>query len=277
MKNKENKGLFLVFVIAVIIGVIILFMPKMYKITSNISRKKIEQTTSKKQKVEKTEKITKNSKIVKELFYPNLHVNVYSKETYYKNNKFTIKDMSNNDVLANAFSEVYQGYIVNHAKNGCATVGLSFDASYIESRIKNLLNKDININLSDFNIYDNSNYLGLWKYDSVNNIYVYNGLCENNNGPKYYDLKYLVSAKKNNKKQIITKLKVAFAKVENNQYIIYNDYNYSNEIDKGVFTSVDNLNKKLKNLKVNSYQFTFEKDLCTYDNYCILKGEWINE
>lgn len=271
---KKNNSLVLVIVIAILGFILFIFLPDIYKWTVKLSMPKVKDTTVNQDKSAKEK--TFDEKVLNDIVYPNMHVNMYKKDTYYSLKQFTINQMSNNDILANAFEQVYDGYIVDGTSVGCTTIGKKVSASYLNARIKNMLNENLKYQFTDFEVY-NTKYPGIWKYDNGSNSYIYNGNCNNNGAVKYYDIHSMVKyiASKDNKKlEIIAK--VAFVKVENNTYIIYKDANMTQELNKGTFTDLDTLSKKLKSLSANQYKYTFKQGLCTYSAYCLEKGEWLN-
>ena len=271
MKKNSIK---LVIVVSVLVGLVIYFLPNLYKLSS-ISHKKITGTKQVESK-KKIDKITLESDIIKDLVFPNLNSNIYSTDTYFNSDIFTVNNLSNNDILAFAFKQIYNGYLTDSSIQGCATVGKAFNTEYLDFRVKNTISKSINYNYTDFNVYDNE-YTGLWKYNGIDS-YNYNGNCNTNSSILYYDLQKLVSVEgKDNNKSLIITAKVAFAKVENGEYIIYQDPTFNTPLNKGTYTSLDDLNNKLVNLNAKKYQYTFKQGLCTYEAYCIEKGQWINE
>jgi len=128
--------------------------------------------------------------------------------------------------------------------------------------------------------YKTHYYTGTWNYDSANNRFIYVGLCESKvTNIKYYDLEELIKLEYEND-DINAYYYVGFAKVVDNNYTIYKDANMTVELTKGTFTTLDNLNKIFEGLdkkNKNIYKYTFKNTLCTYNEYCLYQGEWINE
>lgn len=272
MKKNNTK---LVIIVVLLVGMLIYFLPNIYKFSSNLSHKKIvgnKKTESKK----KVDNITLESDIIKDLVFPNLNNNIYSNDTYFNKDTFSTNNLTNNDILAFAFKQIYNGYLTDAPVQGCAAAGKAFNTEYLDFRIKNTINKNINYSYTDFNVYDNE-YAGLWKFDGNEN-YIYNGNCNVNSSTIYYDLQKLISVEgiDNNQTLIIT-AKVAFAKIENGQYIIYSDPIFNTPLNRGIYTNLEDLNNLLDNLNTKKYQYTFKQGLCSYDAYCIEKGQWLNE
>ena len=73
---------------------------------------------------------------------------------------------------------------------------------------------------------------------------------------------------------------VGFAKVVGNDYTIYKDAKMTKELSKGTFTSVEELNNLFKSMnkkEKNIYKYIFKDTLCSYNEYCLYEGKWINE
>ena len=76
---------------------------------------------------------------------------------------------------------------------------------------------------------------------------------------------------------------VAFAKIiktaSGYSYTIYTDADMQNKIQSGNINDIEEINNifnnYIKDNKVSMYKYTFKKGLCTYDNYCFYKGEWV--
>ena len=277
-KEEKNSVLFIIILFAVVL-VMVLFLPKIY---SFIEQQKLPE-------VEKTEKDTKEEKkeiteeILESVHYPIMRNSVYDSNTYYSLDTFTISNMSNSDILYNAFMDIYEGNITSLNTTGtCTNNSKQFNVDYIELRIKNILGKNINYNLETFYVPEDadSNYTGTWTYDSSNSRFVYNGLCGSKaTNTKYYDLEQLIKVEYE-KKDIAAYYYVGFAKVEGSNYTIYKDANMTTELNKGTFTSVEDLNNVFENINKDNkqiYKYTFKNTLCSYNEYCLHEGKWINE
>ncbi len=275
--KKGNVVLISVCIIILIFGLI--SMPKIYKYlnTKEIEDIKIDEE---KKETKKATKITLDSEILKELVYPNTHNDTTNKDTYYKLDKLSITDFSNNDILYNAFLQIYSGYLVSSGSVGCSKNSVSFSSNYLESRIKNIFGPNTGYNLTDFTVPNgvNSNYVGTFKYDSKTGKYIYYGDCNSNKSNiNYYDVKDIYSVDlKNDDNELNVYYYVAFLKIENNKYTLYRDYNYSEEISSGEYKGVSEITQLLSKLDVKKYQYTFRKDTCNYDSYCFYEGKWIN-
>lgn len=277
-----KKNTIVILLAFVLIGTLIFFLPDIYNKVQEFTAPEVEKVEIKKNDVEKKEVITIDSDVVKELAYPIMRNDKYSKDTYYSLDSFMVSNLSNNDILVNAFLDIYDGYFVDHGSVGCASNSKEFDASYMVSRIKNIIGKDVKYNLEDFTVPNvTDKYVGDWKYDGNSNTFVYYGNCSNSNGNTiYYDLSklYKLDASKDN--NVLTLYHyVGFAKVEGNNYAIYKDYDMNNLVSSGTINDVSELNNIFNELDMNSfntYKYVFKKGLCSYDNYCFYKGEWID-
>lgn len=271
MKKGSLIFLFLMFII---VGVLIYFMPDIYKKIQEVDNPKVKKTNSTTTQTI-IKKITMDSDIVKNLKYPIMHNDKYSSDNYFQLNEFSINDLTNNDILYNAFLDIYEGYLVSHEKTGCTNVSKEFDVIYLKSRIKNIIGKNVNYKLEDFivpNIYNDTNYVGLWKYDSSNNKYIYNGNCNKvNSNTIYYELTNLYKVDNSDDlNTLYLYYHIGFVKEEDNKTIIYKDAFYNEELG-----NIDINNYDLSNFK--TYKYTYKLGLCSYDNYCFYKGEWVND
>ena len=279
MKSKKEKSnnLFII-ILFLIILVLVFLIPKIYNFIETQQLPKVESTIDEK---ETKKEITEY--VLETIHYPIMRNSIYDSNTYYSLDTFTIKNMSNNDILYNAFLDIYEGNITSSNITGtCTNTPKEFNEDYIKLRIKNILGKNINYTLDSFNVPEdaNSNYKGTWNYDSTNSKFIYNGLCDSKaTNTKYYNLEQLISADYEDN-DIIVYYYVGFAKVVDNNYVIYKDVNMTNELQKGTFTSLEELNllfKNIKDKKKNIYKYTFKNTLCSYNEYCLYEGKWVNE
>ena len=279
MKSKKEKSnnLFII-ILFLIILVLVFLIPKIYNFIETQQLPKVESTIDEK---ETKKEITED--VLETIHYPIMRNSIYDSNTYYSLDTFTIKNMSNNDILYNAFLDIYEGNITSSNITGtCTNTPKEFNEDYIKLRIKNILGKNINYTLDSFNVPEdaNSNYKGTWNYDSTNSKFIYNGLCDSKaTNTKYYNLEQLISADYEDN-DIIVYYYVGFAKVVDNNYVIYKDVNMTNELQKGTFTSLEELNllfKNIKDKKKNIYKYTFKNTLCSYNEYCLYEGKWVNE
>ena len=277
-----KKNTILMLLIFVIVGALIFSLPDIYNKVQELTAPKVDVIDIKKEKEKQKEVITIDSDLVQKLTYPIMRNNKYSMDTYYSLDEFTMDNLSNNDILYNAFLDIYTGYFVNHGSVGCTSNSKEFDASYMIARIKNIIGKDIDYTLEDFtvpNINRDTDYIGTWKYDG--DKFIYYGNCnKENSGTMYYDLSklYKVNTSKDNNALFLYHY-VGFVKVDGNKYIIYSDYNMTNEVTNGTISDTSELDDIFNNLDMSNfrtYKYTFKKGLCSYDNYCFYKGEWIN-
>lgn len=270
--KKGNVILIVSCILIVTIGIIL--MPTLYKLITNntLEGKKIDVIDNKKDKTKKeTKKITLESEILKELVYPVMHNDLSNTDTYYKLDKISVADFTNNDILYNAFLQIYSGYLVNNSGS------ISFNSSYLESRIQNIFGPKTGYNLVDFTVPSgaNSNYSGTFKYNANTKQYVYYPV-NYNNGVIYTDIKKIYDVNNTDDNTINTLFNVAFVKISNGNYTMYSDYSYSNEISSGIFNSLEDLENMLEKLDTKKYQYTFRKDTCNYDSYCFYGGKWLN-
>ena len=191
-KKKENNNNLFIIILFVIILILVFLMPKIYEFIENEKLPQLEKTETNQ---EKENKIV-DEETLDSIHYPIMRNSVYDINTYYSLDTFKISDMSNNDILYNAFMDIYEGNIINsNIKGSCTTISKEFNKDYMELRIKNILGKDINYTLDTFYVPEdnNSNYTGTWNYDSVNSRFIYNGLCQSKStNTKYYNLEELI-------------------------------------------------------------------------------------
>lgn len=265
--KKGNIILIVVCIFIIVIGII--SMPYIYKKinTSGVDIAEKKNNTKK----NSVEEITKDSDIISTLVYPIMHNDVSIPDNYYKNNSMTVTDFTNNDILYNAFLNIYEGYINNDGI-------VSFDSNYLVSRIENIFGPKTGYNLVDFTVPSGSfsNYTGEFKYDSESKRYTLNKV-DNISNVVYTDVKSIYDASSPNDNTITTSFDVAFIKIENGKYTLYKDYNYTNEISNGEYTNMQSIENMLSTLETSKYQYTFKKDTCNYDAYCFTEGKWINE
>ena len=275
--KKNNNNTFIV-VLFLVIGIIVLLFPKIYGFIENSKLPHVGNNDSNQDT--KEEKVI-NQELLDSIHYPIMRNSIYDSNTYYSLDKFTIKDMSNNDILYNAFIDMYEGNIVDSDIRGnCTTLSKEFNKDYIELRIKNILGRNISYQLNDFYVPEDSssNYTGNWIYQ--NSKYIYGGLCESKKSDtKYYNLEEFIKAEYDNN-DIVVYYYVGFAKIENDNYTIYKDANMKEELQKGTFNTLEELNNVFKQLKSKDkkiYKYTFKDTLCSYNEYCLYEGKWVNE
>ena len=278
MQNNNKNGI-LIIVLLGIVAVLVLFFPKIYDLVNSVSMPKIEESKPE----EKQENKIVDESILETIHYPIMRTSIYDSNTYYSLEKFTISDLSNNDILLNAFLDIYEGNMTSYEGVGaCTNISKQFNKDYLELRIKNIIGNKVNYTLTQFYVPEdsNSNYVGTWNYDSYNNRFLYTGLCTSKaTNTKYYNLEELIKVEYENK-DINAYYYVGFAKVEGNNYTIYNDANMTNQIKTGTFTDVNNLNLVFKDInkkEKKNYKYTFKITLCSYIEYCLYEGKWINE
>ena len=279
MNKKNDRSNVFVIVLFAIIVVFVLFFPKIYGFIENMNLPKIEKSNN--QSEEKNKVV--DSETLEDIHRPIMRNSVYDANTYYSLDKFTIQNMSNNDILYNAFMGIEEVVLKDSNRYGtCTNIAKELNKDYIELRIKNILGKQVNYTLQDFTVPEGSDskYVGTWTYDSSNSRYIYNGLCESKKlSTKYYNLEEFIKAEYDNR-DILAYYYVGFAKVEGNNYTIYKDAKMTVELQKGEFTTLDDLNsiyKSINSKNKNIYKYTFKDTLCSYNEYCLYEGKWVNE
>jgi len=277
-KSEKNNSLFIIILFAVIL-VLVLFLPKIYEFIETERLPEVEKTEEK----EEIKETKVDEETLESIHFPIMRNSIYDFNTYYSLETFTISNMSNNDILYNAFMDIYEGNMTSSNITGsCTSISKQFNVDYLELRIKNILGKNVKYNLESFYVPEdsNSNYKGTWVYDSSYSRFVYNGLCTSKAAnTKYYNLEELISAKYEDS-DIVVNYYVGFAKVVGNNYVIYSDANMTKEIHSGTFTSLEDLNNIFKSINKNNkkaYKYTFKNTLCSYNEYCLYEGKWVNE
>ena len=277
-KNEKNNNLFLI-ILFVSVVVVVLFLPSIYDIVEKMKLPEVE--TAEKQGQEENKII--NEDVLETIHYPIMRNSIYDSNTYYSLDTFKISNMSNNDILYNAFMDMYEGNMSSSGvKGSCTNISKQFNQDYLELRIKNILGKNINYTFDTFYVPEdaNSNYKGTWTYDRNNSRFIYNGLCNSKaTNTKYYNLEELIKAEYE-EDDIVVYYYVGFAKIVDNNYIIYKDANMTIELSNGTFTSLDDLNNIFKSMSKENkktYKYTFKNTLCSYNEYCLYEGEWVNE
>ena len=277
-KKEKNNSLFLIILFTILI-IIVLFLPTIYNFIEEQKLPKVEAPENN----EKEQSKEIDEDVLETIHYPIMRNSIYDFNTYYSLDKFTISDMSNNDILYNAFIDMYEGNIVSsNVKGSCTTLAKEFNKDFIELRINNILGKNINYTLDNFYVPEDSesNYKGTWTYDSYSSKFIYNGLCESKiNDTKYYNLEQLIKLEYEND-DIVAYYYVGFAKVIGDSYIIYSDADMAQELSNGIFTTIEDLNSVFNGLDKDNkkiYKYTFKNTLCSYNEYCLYEGKWINE
>ena len=275
MKNKKSNVF--IIVLFLILAVLVVLFPKIYSLVEKKNLPKVEGENN----LEQAEEKVIDQELLDSLHYPIMRSSKYSKTTYYSLDTFKIYNMTNNDILYNAFLDIYEGNMTYNGSYGCTDNSKQFNETYIDLRIKNILGKNTYYVLNSFYVYEDadSNYVGNWIYDSYNKKFIYSGLCNSLKTPDtYYDLEQFINAEyKGN--DVIVDYYVGFAKVENNEYIIYKDPNMTEVIDSGNINGIEELNtifENLNNKDKKKYEYVFKNTLCTYNEYCLYEGKWIN-
>ena len=277
--ETNNKNGLLIIVLLAVVTVLVLLFPKIYDFINSFSMPEVENTETK----EKEETKELDESILETIHYPLMRTSIYNSNTYYSLDKFTINDLTNEDILLNAFLDLYEGNITSYEGYSCTGESKQFSKDYMELRIKNIIGNKINYSLNSFYVPEDldSKYVGNWTYDSYNGRFIYEGLCSSNaSNIKYYDLEELIKVEYENKKDIAAYYYVGFAKVEGENYIIYKDANMNEKLDEGKFIDKETLINKFKSINKNkksTYKYLFKNNLCSYNEYCLYEGKWVNE
>ena len=274
MEKKEKANTFLI-VLFIIILIVVLLFPKIYGFIQKSSLPKIKKVEIEDKKEEKVI----DADVLETVHFPIMRNSIYDANTYYSLDTFTINNMSNQDILYNAFMDIYEGNITNSSVGAkCSNISKEFNEDYLILRIKNILGKNVNYTLEDFYVPEDSDssYTGSWIYNGSK--YVYDGLCSSKaTNTKYYNLEEQIKAEFDGD-DIVIYYYVGFAKVDGNNYTIYKDANMTEEIDTGTFVNVDQLKDIFKGLSGKKiYRYTFKDTLCSYNDYCLYEGKWVNE
>lgn len=283
--NKNNKSLVFVLVLLVLAGVAVFFFPKINEFLTKITMPKVEKTETR----EEEEKRVIDEDIIETIHYPLMRTSIYNTNTYYSLDTFKISDMSNTDILLNGFLSIENVMIKSTGRRGtCVVDSVAFDTKWIDFRIKNILGKTVNYYFEDFYVPEDrhGSYSGNWTYNSATNQFIYNGLCRSlATTPSYHDLTKLIKLDYADKESndIIAIYYIGFAKVEGNSYSMYSDTNMTNLVTSGDIEDINKINEIFENLdattlnKFNKYQYTFKDNLCSYNDYCLYEGKWLNE
>ena len=101
MKKKENNSV--VLIILLFIGVVLVFLfPKIHEYLNKVNLPEIEKSNT--QNSEEKRELTRE--MLEEIHSPIMRSSAYQENTYYSLDTFKITDMSNQDILYNAFLEL---------------------------------------------------------------------------------------------------------------------------------------------------------------------------
>ena len=272
--NNDKKGSSVFIIVLLLIVLVAVFcFPKINKFIAKVTSPKIEQSNTNK----KEDKVF-DKNIIEDVHFPIMRNSVFSSNSNYLSDKFTISNLSNKDILLNAFLDMHEGNIKNLGTPArCGGVSATFDKKYIELRIKNILGRNLNYKLETFEVPEGNNtkYPGTWTYDGTK--FVYDGVCnKNTKTTKYYDLKQLKEGKYE-EEDLVLYYYLGFAKVEGNKYIMYSKPDMKDEISTGEFVDLDSLQdifESIDNKRKSIYKYTFKDDICTYSEYCLYEGSW---
>lgn len=293
-KDKElaqenvKTSLLLLFVMVILLIVGVLVVPKIYKeFGTKVKQEKIIDKKKEEPKKEKIEYKWEDEKI-ENIKLPVMRNNSYLSDSHYQVDSIKITDFSNNEILFNAFLDVYSGYIASYAGGyvgqSCVTDATrkTFSSKYIDARIKNMFTKELEYTHGDFYVPSNigSTYPGLWKYDGSKN-YVYYGDCNPNqtSDTLYYDILVEDTVQSSEDgKNVNLIYYIGFAKVKDNKFEIYKDADYKKLIASGdiKINTDDELKTALNKVKNQAlkYEFKYTTEECAYQDFCYVSGEY---
>ena len=265
MKKEKNTLMWVLFGVAI---VLVFLFPNIYSFVSKVTLP----NGNKPEEPKKEEVKVVTDEVINEIHVPMMRNSKYNKNTYYSLDTFKSSDLSNSDKLFNAFLKLEKVNINNNA----------FNAKYMDLLIDNVLGKNVEYTLDRFYVPIDSNvdYRGYWNYNSYSNIFVYQGgNAGENTGIEYYDLEQRIKAEYE-KRDIVIYYYVGFATKEGNNYKIYSDPAMTNVIKEGTLGENDNLNEifsKIDNKQKRKYKYVFKDTICSYSEYCLYEGKWVNE
>ena len=291
----SSSNFFLIFILLIVIGGVY-FIPIIRNAVNNKSHKEeIPVETPTEKPTEEKIVYSWNDKIIKDITLPVMRSSIGSAESFYKLDKMTVANLSNNDILYNAFINVYSGNIgfyegsYDGAFCGNENQHRELNAKYIDARVNNLFTKNTEFTHSDFYVpfTVGSSYYGLWRYNPGTYSYVYYGECSPQGmaGEYYYDI--LVKDKietSDDSKTVYLTYAMGFSRSIGNNYEIYRDANYTDLAISDTYKT-DNHEKELEDVyaefvkdhKTNKYKYTYSKNDCSYSDLCYISGEWVNE
>lgn len=301
--GNSTATLVVLCVAGVLLIIAVFFFPKIdsflseWRLQRNVPKPQSNTNTTSNSNEQTYDPITLESKELTTFTYPIMRNTPYDKISYYNRSSVTMSEFSNNDILYNAFIHVYNGNIADYVGSyngtfcGSATQHKTFNAKYIDARINNLFTTETEYKHADFSVpvtNKDTSYVGTWKYDKRNNRYIYYGSCSNQTKKNdlYYDVSSIYDAEGiENNTTIYARYYVAFAHVDgsNGNYTLYSDAEMTNVLATGSLTS-NNYQQELNTAftkylesgkdTVKTYQYTFSRNNCSYQDYCFVKGEW---
>ena len=292
----SSSNYLLIFVLLIVIAGVY-FIPQITNMLKKDNKTKEPEATEPEKKKKEEEKVVYswNDAIIKGITMPVMRVSPGSSDSYYSLDKMTVANMSNNEILFNAFINVFSGNIgyyqggYNGQFCGSADQQRELNAKYIDARVDNLFTKNTEFTHEDFYVpfTVGSAYYGLWRFNPNTYSYVYYGECnpQGLSGEFYYDIlvKDEIETSKDSKTAYLT-YNMGFAKILGDSYEIYRDANYTDLLISDTFKT-DKHEKELddvfadyvKDHNVNKYKYTYSKKDCSYSDLCYISGEWVNE
>ena len=289
-----SSNMFLIVILFVVIGGIY-FLPMIREaVTKNKTGEPAPASQKKKEEKEK-KNYTWTDAEIKNITLPIMRNDINSQASYYTADKMTITSFTNNDILYNAFINVYSGSIAHYEGGydgqfcGNDDQRRVLNAKYITARVSNMFNKNTEFAFTDFYVplSSGSPYYGLWRYDAATHSYIYYGEC-NAYGilPPYYQdilLENKIETSEDGKTVYLT-YNIAFAIVNSDSYEVYRDANYTDLLISDTFKT-SNHDKELKdvlkefneNHKLAKYKYTYSTIDCSYSEFCYISGEYTNE
>lgn len=289
-----SSNIFLIIILLIVIGGVY-FIPTIQKALTKKKSEPVASDNKKEVTVDSKEDFKWDSEAVTNIKFPIMRNNINSPETYYLNDSMTISSFSNNDILYNAFIDVYSGnmsfYEGGYSRAFCGGDGKNreLSAKYIDARVNNLFTKKASFTHEDFYVplSSGSEFYGLWVYNPSSYSYIYYGECAPQGiaGELYYDVlvEDKIETSEDYKTAYLT-YNIGFAKVLGDSYSIYRDPQYTDLLMSDTLKTSDtatelkaSFKEFLKNHKVNKYKYTYSKKNCSYSDLCYISGEWVNE
>lgn len=300
-ENTSNSNFLVIFgIMAIVVIAFIFFLPQIKKTVSKDNKPKpISTSNSKEDKKVEIEKLTLKSDEVKNAKYPVFHTNSANKNTYLKQDKITVSNLSNNDILYNAFVDVYDGSMKYYKGSydskycGANSQKVSLDYRYLELRIEGAFSRNTKYVHKDIVIPVNNpktKYVGVWKYNKKGKYYVYYGNCNQKSSNvlyldinSIYDVDNKLVDEKNKIKEMYLYNYIGFVELNtsNKNYIIYSDSSYTKKVSSGTLKT-NNYENELKEIvgnigkdSLNKYEYTYSTSNCPYNEYCFKSGQWV--
>ena len=126
-KKNDRSNLF-VLITMLLVVIFLLFIPSIYNFVEKSKLPKVESNKDS----QKDENKEVEEEVLESIHYPIMRTDIYSTNTYYSLDKFKISDMSNNDILVNAFLDIYEGNMTPYSGySKCSTNSKQFNKDYL--------------------------------------------------------------------------------------------------------------------------------------------------